>query len=119
MPTKAARKETPTDVVESAQQIWMAGLGVLTLAQEEGGKLFNALVDAGKQMEKVMPSPVDALRTAQDSAESYWQKVQHLIDQQITAALHRFGVPTKDEIDRLTRRIEQLTASIEALRIRS
>jgi poly(hydroxyalkanoate) granule-associated protein len=119
VPTRTARKEAPTDLIESAQQIWLAGLGVLTLAQEESGKLFHALVDAGKQIEKVMPSPVDALRTASESAESYWKKVQHLIDQQITAALHRFGVPTKDEIDRLTRRIEQLTASIEALRART
>jgi poly(hydroxyalkanoate) granule-associated protein len=106
-------------MIESAQQIWLAGLGVLTLAQEESGKLFHALVDAGKQIEKAMPSPIDAMRSASENAETYWHKVQRLIDQQITATLHRFGVPTKDEIDRLTRRIEQLTASIEALRMRS
>jgi poly(hydroxyalkanoate) granule-associated protein len=119
VPTKAAHIDAPADLVESAQQIWLAGLGVLTLAHEESGKLFSALVDAGKQIEKVMPSPIDALRTASDNAEGFWHKVQQLIDQQISTALHRFGVPTRDEIDRLTRRIEQLTASIEALRMRS
>ena len=118
MPTKAIKQE-PADLVESAQQIWLAGLGMLTLAQDESGKLFAALVDAGKQIEKVMPSPVDALRTASESAETYWQKLQKVIDHQIALTLHRLGVPTKDEIDRLTRRIEQLTASIEALRVRS
>jgi poly(hydroxyalkanoate) granule-associated protein len=118
VPTRNHKAQAPNDLVDSAQQIWMAGVGVLTLAQEESGKLFSALVDAGKQMEKVLPSPTDVLKTASDSAESYWAKVQKIIDHQITATLHRFGVPTKDEIDRLTRRIEQLTASIEALRVR-
>ena len=117
MPTKAA-KEAPADFVEAAQQIWLAGLGILTLAQEEGGKLFDTLVDAGKQIEKVMPSPREAIVGATEQAESYWKRFQQLVDGQVAAALHRLGVPTKAEIDRLTKRIEQLTASIEALRTR-
>ena len=31
-------------VKESAQQIWLAGLGAFSKAQEEGGKVFEALV---------------------------------------------------------------------------
>ena len=119
MATRAARREAPVDFVGSAQHVWHAGVGVLTLAQDEGGKLFDTLVDAGKQVEKALPSPVVALRDATATAEAYWKKVQRMIDQQIALALHRLGVPTKDEIDKLTRRIEQLTASIEALRLRS
>jgi poly(hydroxyalkanoate) granule-associated protein len=105
--------------VGSAQQFWTAGIGILAVAQEEGGKLFDTLVDAGKQIEKVMPSPTDALRDVTATAEAYLRTLQRMIDQQIAATLHRLGVPTKDEIDKLTRRIEQLTASIEALRIRN
>jgi poly(hydroxyalkanoate) granule-associated protein len=109
----------PHELVDAAQKMWLAGLGVVTLAQEEGGKLFDTLIDAGKQVEKAMPSPSAALKGASESAEQVWAKFQELIDAQITAALHRLGVPTKDEIDRLTHRIEQLTESIEALRARS
>ena len=32
-------------VKESAQQIWLAGLGAFSKAQAEGGKVFEALVD--------------------------------------------------------------------------
>jgi poly(hydroxyalkanoate) granule-associated protein len=117
--TRAVRKTPQAEVVDSAQQFWTAGIGILALAQEEGGKLFETLVDAGKQIEKVMPSPSVALRDATANAESYLKKLQRMVDHQIAAALHRLGVPTKDEIDKLTRRIEKLTASIEALRIRS
>jgi poly(hydroxyalkanoate) granule-associated protein len=109
----------PLELVDAAQKMWLAGLGVVTLAQEEGGKLFDTLIDAGKQVEKAMPSPSAAIKGASEGAEQVWAKFQELIDAQITAALHRLGVPTKDEIDRLTQRIEQLTESIEALRARS
>lgn len=119
MPTRTATREVPLELVDAAQKMWLAGLGVVTLAQEEGGKLFDTLIDAGKQVEKAMPSPSAAIKGASEGAEQVWAKFQELIDTQITAALHRLGVPTKDEIDRLTQRIEQLTESIEALRTRS
>jgi poly(hydroxyalkanoate) granule-associated protein len=94
-------------------------MGLLSQAQEEGEKLFETLVDAGKQVERVLPSPADALRDAAAALAEYWKQLQKLVDHQVTAALHHLGVPTKSEVDRLTRRIEQLTASIEALRVRS
>lgn len=119
MPTRTATREVPHELVDAAQKMWLAGLGVVTLAQEESGKLFDTLIEAGKQVEKAMPSPTAALKGASDGAEQVWEKFVELIDQQVTAALHRLGVPTKDEIDKLTQRIEQLTESIEALRARS
>jgi poly(hydroxyalkanoate) granule-associated protein len=112
-------RELPRDLADSVQKMWLAGLGVVTLAQEEGGKLFDTLIEAGKQVEKAMPSPTAAIKGASDGAEQVWQRLQDMIDTQITGALHRLGVPTKDEIDLLTKRIEQLTESIEALRARS
>ena len=34
-------------VRDSAQQIWLAGLGAFSKAQEEGGKVFETLVKEG------------------------------------------------------------------------
>ena len=34
-------------IKESTQQIWLAGLGAYAKAQEEGGKIFEALVQEG------------------------------------------------------------------------
>jgi poly(hydroxyalkanoate) granule-associated protein len=36
---------------KSAHDIWLAGLGALTLAEEEGGKLFRTLVKRGAALE--------------------------------------------------------------------
>ena len=44
-PTKDLRKYT--------QQIWLAGLGAFSRAEEEGGKLFDNLVKVGEDLEIV------------------------------------------------------------------
>jgi poly(hydroxyalkanoate) granule-associated protein len=121
-PTKKTA-EVPADVLEAAQRIWFAGLGAMVLAQEEGlrvvdgtAKLFSVLVDKGEEMEKSRPSPLAQTRNVVGKAEEAWARIQKLVDAQVTAALHRLGVPTKDEIGVLSKRIEELTASIEALK---
>ena len=48
--TNADKKTGPqlsSAVKDSAQQIWLAGLGAFSKAQEEGSKVFNALVKEG------------------------------------------------------------------------
>src|SRR6187401_3086760 len=39
-------------VRDSAQQIWLAGLGAFSKAQEEGGKVFDALVKEGVSLQR-------------------------------------------------------------------
>lgn len=115
--------EIPADVKDTAQKVWFAGLGALAMAQEESGKLFNMLVERGAEVEKAGLAPVATVKeTAKGTAgvaEDTWKRIQATLDAQVTAALHRLGVPTRDEIGTLTARIEQLTASIEALKARS
>ena len=56
--TKPATDTTKADnqlaaaVKDSAQQIWLAGLGAFAKAQEEGNKVFEALVKEGKDIQK-------------------------------------------------------------------
>ena len=46
-------------VKESANQIWLAGLGAYSKAEEEGGKLFDSLVQDGEKLEAKTRSIVD------------------------------------------------------------
>jgi hypothetical protein len=41
-----------SSVKDSAQQIWLAGMGAFSKAQEEGGKVFDALVKEGMSLQK-------------------------------------------------------------------
>jgi poly(hydroxyalkanoate) granule-associated protein len=122
MTAKKKAKEIQHDVAENAHQIWLAGLGAVAMAQEGSGKLFKNLVEKGEGFEKVGKDKVDQAKGAVSGvkvvAESYWETFERTLDDKVTAVIHRIGVPTKDEIDTLTERVEALTAAIEKLRVR-
>lgn len=121
---KEKDKEVSRDLRESAQKIWLAGLGALAVAEEEGSRLFKNLVKKGEDFESKSKVRVDKLRgdvdeqvgKARAKANETWDKLEETVDEKVTAALHKLGVPTKDEIQRLTRRVEELNASVERLK---
>ncbi len=113
-------KDVQTGVTESAYKIWLAGLGAVAYAQENGGKLFNDLVKRGREMEAhariATPDMSVTIRDATGKAMTTFQQLSKGLDEQVTAALHRMGVPTRSEIATLGKRVELLTASIEKLK---
>ena len=116
-----------TTVRDSAQQIWLAGLGAWGKTREEGMKVFDALVKEGRGIESrtrqlagarvglVTGQVGKAAADAQARATATWDKLEHVFEQRVARALHRLGVPTKKEIDKLTSRVEALTASVQKL----
>jgi poly(hydroxyalkanoate) granule-associated protein len=113
-------KQIQDDMMEAAQQIWLAGLGAVAMATSQGSQLFSAMVEEGRKVEKTGAAAAglmkDSAKDAAGSAEQAWQRFQGMMDSQVTGVLQRLGVPTRDEIARLTRKVEDLTASIEALK---
>ncbi len=111
------------DLRQSAHRIWLAGLGALATAEEEGGKLFRSLVERGESFEgrgkkhvgRVQDAIEDRAREARDTAESVWGRVESGLDKSLTTALHKIGVPTRTEIQELTKRVEKLTRSVERI----
>ena len=61
---------------------------------------------------------VESRNQTQAEAGDKWELLGSKVDQTITASLHRLGVPTREEIGNLTRRVEELHAKIELLRPR-
>jgi poly(hydroxyalkanoate) granule-associated protein len=116
----ARKKDTQNDLAQSAHKIWLAGLGAVAMAEEEGEKLFKNLVEKGQDMESRGREQVgkakDAVGGVKTVAESYWDTFEKTLDNKITSILHRIGVPTKDEIGTLTRKVEELTSAIDKLR---
>jgi len=120
---KKKKKELQDDIMESAHKVWLAGLGAVAMAEEEGGKFFSNLLEKGqklevksrKQVEKAKGT-VSGMKTV---AESYWETFGRTIDEQVTAVIHRIGVPSKDEIETLTKKVEDLTVAVDNLRTKS
>jgi poly(hydroxyalkanoate) granule-associated protein len=102
---------------ESAHKIWLAGLGALAVAGEEGKTLFRTLVDKGEQVEsrgvKQVAKVRGRVKDAGSNVSVLWDKVQRGFDEQVADALHRLGVPSRAEIANLTKRVEELTKSID------
>jgi poly(hydroxyalkanoate) granule-associated protein len=108
---------------KSAHEIWLAGLGALTLAEEEGSKIFKTLVKRGAGMEATNKARLEKLiakvKPMREDAGARLQKVGVGMDNSMAAVLHRLGVPTRREIQGLTKRVEELTHSLERKRPRA
>ena len=66
-----AKKSSPqlsSAVKDSAQQIWLAGLGAFAKAQEEGSKVFDALVKEGSNEINGPSMTIDKPEAALDEA---------------------------------------------------
>ena len=117
----AKKKPKKGELRASAEKVWLAGLGALATAEEEGGKAFKSLVRKGERYQKSLKKPVGDARKqvegtvedVRDHAGKTWKKVEDAFDHQVTMALHRLGVPTRKEVADLTRRVEQLTRKLE------
>ena len=103
-------------VKESAQQIWLAGLGAFAKAQEEGGKVFDALVKEGESIQSRTRKITDE-RIAQvaGKAAGTWDRLEQVFEDRVARALGSLGVPSKQDIDQLSKRVVELSAAVQAL----
>lgn len=120
----AKKTTTKNEFTESAHRVWLAGLGALAAAGEEGEKFFSSLVERGEKYEKKLGDPVEdaskrvksTVKDVRSRAGKTVKGVQKAIDDQVTTALHRLGVPTRSEIAQLSERVEKLTAAVDSKR---
>ena len=114
-------------VIDSAQQIWLAGLGAFAKAQAEGSKLFDSLVKEGTSLDaktrKFTQAKVDEARgnvestlgQVRERSQETWDKLEKVFEARVSRALGRLGVPGRDEIRTLTRRVEELSQEMRKL----
>jgi poly(hydroxyalkanoate) granule-associated protein len=114
-------------VKDSAQQIWLAGLGAFAKAQEEGSKVFEALVKDGIGMqtksqamaeEKLAEAASKMSSMAQgitDRATGQWDKLENIFEDRVAKALKKLGVPSAQDVAVLTARVEELSKLVQTL----
>jgi len=123
--------EFANTVRESAQQIWLAGLGAFAKAQEEGGKVFEALVKEGQSIHRKTQTAAEekfseaSSRMASMASEisskatGQWDKLEGIFEDRVSRALKKLGVPTSKDIDALVARIDELNHSVAKLNAKS
>lgn len=109
---------------ESAQQIWLAGMGAFGRAQSEGTRLFEALVKEGLNLEqtarKLAGGQADAVRDAVESkvgharerAADTWDRLERVFEDRVQRAMNKLGVPGREDLNELSRRVDALTAQL-------
>lgn len=101
---------------ESAQQIWLAGLGAFAKAQQEGNKVFDALVRRGESIQhntrKVAEDKVTEMAAR---ATGTWDKLETVFENRVARALNSLGVPTKNDVAALTKQVAELKAAVDKL----
>lgn len=110
---------------ESAQQIWLAGVGAFSKAQQEGGKVFENLVNDGLSMQRKTQAVAEekwnqATQRMTDMAEQISSKttgsmdrLETIFEDRVVKALIRQGYPTPNDWLALQNRVLALE---EALR---
>lgn len=99
---------------DSVEQVWLAGLGALAMTEQEGGRLFRSLVKRGEGFERRSKARLlKAMAAAREAPGAAIARVETGIDDAMSGALGRLGVPTKREITSLTRRVEGLASALE------
>lgn len=131
---KPAASSIAGPVVDSAREIWLAGLGAFSVAQSEGGKmieqgnkLFERLVSEGMKLEKktrnVAETAVGDIKGEVESkvgavrkqAVDNWDKLESIFENRVARVLGQLGVPTADEVNKLSARVQTLSSKVTAM----
>lgn len=105
--------------MDTARQMWMAGLGAFVKTGQEGGRLFSSLVEEGEKFQdKVSTKTSDQVNETVDSvmnrASGQWDKLEAILEDRVIKVLDKLGVPTKDDVAELVEKIDALQAAVEA-----
>ncbi len=121
------------NVKAQAQEIWLAGLGAFSKAQQEGGKMFQTLVDDGVNLQRNAQKAAEAKIaeatekmtsmaqqfTQQASvlgqkATGQWDRLESIFEERVAKALTRMGVPQAEALAALEARVAALEAQLKA-----
>jgi len=92
---------------ETLDKMMLAGLGALTMTRERAEKMFDEYVNKGQAMREARTGFV---KDVMDSAERTRAELQRLVSEQVRQTVNTMHLASKDDIERLERKIDQLLA---------
>lgn len=128
-------------VQDSAQQIWLAGLGAFAKAQEEGTKAFQSLVNDGLTLQRQTKAAAEeklaeasrklstlaevttglttgmgaSLSSLGSKAAQPWDKLESIFEERVAKALAQLGMPSAQEIKSLQADLAAMKKQLAAL----
>lgn len=104
---------------DSAEKIWLAGLGAFERMKSEGPKMFETLVEQGRGMSvKAKEAADQALRSMREGSfdsGGKWDKFQQDVQERVSKSLGNLGVTTTKQMDALARQVAELNEQMRTL----
>lgn len=139
---KSTAESVQNDIVDAAgdvratvQKVFLAGLGALAVAEEEGSKMFKTLVSKGETIDlpgignvkavgkqiatkadQAQDAVEDRVKGARNAAVETADKAEDRVQDVVASVMKRIGVPTREEIAELTASVERLATRVETLK---
>ena len=120
-----SRRKGVLDFRKYTQQIWLAGLGAFSRAEEEGTRLFDSLVQVGEELESKTSGLVDSTSDAVEEVREKVtervtgtrHKVEKVLDESINQGISLLGIASHREISELTALIQHLSDQVTKLTV--
>ena len=120
-PKDGANKQLAEAIRDSANRIWLAGVGAFAAAQQQGGGVFDSLVEEGERVQKqVKNAAEDAYAGVMTKASQAWDQLSpdqlgRPFEDSVARALRVLSIPTKEDVEKLSHRVAELTKIFKTL----
>jgi len=110
-------EETTNPFVEGIRRVLLASVGAFTMAQDEAEKFVHKLIEKGEIAEKDGRSLLNDLADKRkERAKESSKRVSDELEKRMEGLLNRMNIPTKSDIEQLSKKVAELTKKIDALK---
>ncbi len=118
-------------LLDTVHQIWLAGLGAVSKARQGAPQLLDDLVSEGARLhtqtrgaaekalrgllEGVQAGITERVGKVQGQATDALENLEKVFQTRVHRALTQLGIPSAEELESLSKRVDQLNANIEKL----
>ncbi len=128
---KAKAANPPERMLDAMNQVWLAGIGAMSKARQGAPSMLQELIAEGARVqmqtrdstEKMLGGLLGEVRSTLNSsvkqvksqAGDALDNLEQMFQTRVHRALTQLGVPSAEDVDKLSHRVEQLNASVNKL----
>lgn len=112
-PDKAAAEKEQAAILDSLRRVLLASIGAVALTKDEIAEFVEKLVARGEIAEQEARKLIAEIS---EKRKKKTEEAQEMAAERIRKVLDRMDIPTRADLDELSRKVEALAKKIEALR---
>ena len=103
--------------LEGIRRALLAGVGAVSVAQDEAEKFVSHVIEKGEIAEKDGRSLLNELaEKRKQRAQESSKRVSDELEKRMESLLNRMNIPTKSDIEQLSNKVAELTKKIDTLK---